>query len=215
MGGITRARSRSRSHERAGPATASSTARATSPARGNLCGHFVLAPCDRGSNLDLLRRQRCFGTETAPLGLVLSLEEALFLQLDSVLVICEGPAVLSKEAFFERCCSRVPNFPACFVTYRHYRQDGWVVRPDALKFGCHFLLYEGSPSEVHARYSVILADEKMLWKDAIMASRLAQIVAKELLLVFLPDCKEVSLEESCNMKPLALTVRPWHHHLGT
>ena len=36
--------------------------------------------------------------------------------------------------------------------------------------------------QVHARYAVLLGDQQLLWKEAIMASRLAQLVAKELLL---------------------------------
>ncbi|CAL1135105.1 unnamed protein product [Cladocopium goreaui] len=192
---------------------------APTPSIGSLCGHHVLVPLDPGSELDCIRRQRCFGSEVeSPLSKwIFSLEEALFLQSElSILSICDASGmVLSVQDFFGQCCAVVPRFSWRFAAYRHYRLAGWVVRPDSLKFGADFLLYDGAPSEVHARYAVLLGDQQLLWKEAIMASRLAQLVAKELLVVFQPEEGETTLESTCSRRILALTVRPWQHHLGS
>eukprot|EP00933_Yihiella_yeosuensis_P022825 TRINITY_DN17892_c0_g1_i2.p1 TRINITY_DN17892_c0_g1~~TRINITY_DN17892_c0_g1_i2.p1 ORF type:complete len:156 (-),score=23.41 TRINITY_DN17892_c0_g1_i2:70-537(-) len=122
-----------------------------------------------------------------------------------------------------RCCELVPTFLQRYVVYRHYRLAGWTVRLDSLKFGADFLLYDGRQDEVHADYAVILADSELIWKDAVMASRLAQTVAKELLLVSFPKFEPVKIineaelisflssPSSQEIKEIAL--RRWSQHL--
>ncbi|CAJ1413991.1 unnamed protein product [Effrenium voratum] len=194
------------------------------PTSGTLCGHSVLVFLEgfSGSALDGLRRRRCFGCEVEALGAILfSLEEALFLQSElKLLCVLEGSEALTNDRFFQKCCNLVCAFPRRFAAYRHYRLAGWVVRPDALKFGADLLLYHGRPDEVHAQYAVVLADESFQWKDAVMASRLAQLVAKELILAAcepmptpseLPS--EASLADLGSGSVLELVVRPWRQHL--
>ncbi|CAE8594537.1 unnamed protein product [Polarella glacialis] len=194
---------------------------------GTLCGRSVLVRLGEGCRLFELRRDRCFGSKAGGLdSWLLSLEEALFLMSEMQVLevdVSDSPRKMasSSEAFFRECCKLVPAFPQRYAAYRHYRLVGWVVRPDALKFGADFLLYDGRQDEVHAEYAVIIANSSLLWKDVVMASRLEQTVAKDLLLVSFPELPlpeptaAVSLPEflsSPHAQVTELAVRRWNQH---
>ncbi|OLP85603.1 tRNA-splicing endonuclease subunit Sen2-1 [Symbiodinium microadriaticum] len=126
--------------------------------------------------------------------------------------------VHTSDTLFRKCCELVTEFPSRYLAYRHYRLQGWTVCPDSLKFGADFLLYDGRPDEVHADYALILATESLQWKDVVMASRLAQLVAKELLLVAANASSkaEARLAEflASSTPVLEFATRPWRRHLS-
>lgn len=219
---------------------------------GAFCGTQLLVSCPAGCNLDKLRKERAFGTFIPELGqLIFSAEEALFLmaELSLLVSVSEGrpdrspqqsggeevPGCLAADAVFSRCCRSIPDFPQRYAAYRHFRRKGWIVRPDAFKFGADFLLYDGEPDEVHAQYAVLLAQPHMPWKEVLASSRLAQTVAKELVLVLFLGLADhdaaIGLEASPMegspssaalqaflASPLAtvseVLVRRWHAHPG-
>eukprot|EP00439_Symbiodinium_sp_Y106_P045720 s47_g5.t2 len=126
--------------------------------------------------------------------------------------------VHTSDTLFLKCCELVREFPSRYLAYRHYRLQGWTVCPDSLKFGADFLLYDGRPDEVHADYALILTTECLQWKDVVMASRLAQLVAKELLLVATnaSSSAEAKLAEflASSTPVLEFATRPWRRHLS-
>ncbi|CAE7450276.1 SEN1 [Symbiodinium natans] len=72
--------------------------------------------------------------------------------------------------------------------------------------------------EVHADYALILATDRLRWQDVVMASRLAQLVAKELLLVAANPSPqaEATLSEflASSTSVLEFAARPWRRHLS-
>mmetsp|Transcript_92843 Transcript_92843/g.277004 ORF Transcript_92843/g.277004 Transcript_92843/m.277004 type:complete len:224 (+) Transcript_92843:67-738(+) len=176
-------------------AVASPTAASSGAEVGCLCGLSVLVQRNAQSELSAVCAGECFGTVSDPLDVfLLTLEEALFLAAERGVLTVEAPsdggsradagrAAASVDALFWYGCAAAIGFPRRYAAYRHLRLKGWVVRPDAVKFGADFLLYDGPVDKCHAQYAVILADAGMQWKEVLLGSRLAQIVAKELLLV--------------------------------
>eukprot|EP00667_Euglena_gracilis_P018492 EG_transcript_19650 len=73
------------------------------------------------------------------------------------------------------------SFFARFKVYQHFRSRGWVVR-HGLEFGVDFLLYAGGPEEVHAAFGVMLVDSTPRLRDCARWVRLAETVAKNVVL---------------------------------
>lgn len=197
------------------------------------CGQFfdtyILTPFVDGSDLVRLHKERAFGRPLDCLGALLySSEEALYLltevraltSISSSISDCHGGTYLTADAVFQRCCEAAPDFPQRYAAYRHFRLQGWVVRPDAFKFGADFLLYDGLPNEVHAQYAAVLASPGILWKEVLASSRLATLVAKEVLLVLATDLPSTPTPGSCTLAqtsaaPVAeIVVKRWSPHLG-
>jgi len=163
---------------------------------GCIHGLSVLVRCREGSKLSVTCEEECFGSMCGDWGvMLLTLEEALFLVAERRVLplrafdagaphamLGEGQSM--ADAMFWYSCNAVVGFPQRYAAYRHFRLKGWVVRPDAVKFGADFLLYDGPVDECHAQYAVIVANKGITVKEVLMGSRLAQLVAKELLLVF-------------------------------
>eukprot|EP00418_Pyrodinium_bahamense_P075578 CAMPEP_0179051090 /NCGR_PEP_ID=MMETSP0796-20121207/21068_1 /TAXON_ID=73915 /ORGANISM="Pyrodinium bahamense, Strain pbaha01" /LENGTH=239 /DNA_ID=CAMNT_0020747625 /DNA_START=106 /DNA_END=825 /DNA_ORIENTATION=- len=201
------------------------------PHTGRLSGFNVLVQYKEGSRLANLCKDECYGSASDQLGaFLLTLEEALFLvaELRALVVECKGgTGTVNADAFFRSCCTTVLDFPQRYAAYRHLRLAGWVVRPDALKFGADFLLYDGRVSECHAQYAVIIAKPTMQWKDVLTGSRLALLVAKELLLVmFLSGTRGELLDPTSEVATLSsfvssqdariteIAAKQWFPHLG-
>eukprot|EP00747_Dinoflagellata_sp_TGD_P071663 gnl/TRDRNA2_/TRDRNA2_157141_c0_seq1.p1 gnl/TRDRNA2_/TRDRNA2_157141_c0~~gnl/TRDRNA2_/TRDRNA2_157141_c0_seq1.p1 ORF type:complete len:239 (-),score=38.23 gnl/TRDRNA2_/TRDRNA2_157141_c0_seq1:42-758(-) len=206
---------------------------------GSISGLSVLASCRTGSRLDHLRELHGYGSTCDSIGdhiLLLSFEEALFLstELQALDIVLDNRKQTADE-IFQYCCTLVSEFPRRYAAYRHLRHKGWTVRPSGLKYGSDFMLYDGRPDQVHAHFAVIIADQNMHWKDVVASNRMAQIVAKDLLLVLFlesseggePGASEGSVTRNL-AQPLSLSsfllsgeariteiaVRRWQSHLG-
>ena len=65
-----------------------------------------------------------------------------------------SPAMpLTARQLYLLCCARIPNFPARYAVYRHYRRVGWVVR-EGHGFGCDFVLYARGPGIDHSYHAI-------------------------------------------------------------
>mmetsp|Transcript_54759 Transcript_54759/g.152841 ORF Transcript_54759/g.152841 Transcript_54759/m.152841 type:complete len:151 (-) Transcript_54759:27-479(-) len=107
---------------------------------------------------------------------------------------------MDADALFRHGCGVVREFARRYAAFRQLRLEGWVVRPSALKFGADFLLYDGRPSEVHASYAAVIADPSMSWNEVVAGSRLANVVAKDLLVLAFFDA---GAGQRCHEKEVA------------
>lgn len=160
---------------------------ATRRARGRIQSVWVVVRDPLDGELDSICRERCIGSAVDGLGRLLSLEEALFAIAELLILEVEDVPRIGAEAhedsFFRVCRGLVADFPRRYAAYRKLRSDGWVVRLNALKFAADFMLYDGTPDEVHAHYAVIIASPSLRWREVLKGSRLAGSVAKDLLVV--------------------------------
>jgi len=210
-------------------------------ALGQFYGRSVLVQCPLGCALVELAVERCYGSNCdGQLGdgiLLLSLEEALFLLCELDVLEFElsleipGAAPFQGQEIADRIFAHatllVPQFPQRYAAYRHFRLKGWVVRPDALKFGADFLLYDGRIDEVHSRYEVLLVGPQVTWSDVQANARVAQAVNKDLLLTVVgesmsssdvgSETRWSSLSAFLRSPDAAISeavARRWHPHAG-
>lgn len=71
------------------------------------------------------------------------------------------------------------------LLHQSLRQKGWVVH-GGLNYGVDFILYEGSPEEEHARYSLLMKDrnDSCSWREAVAVNRVATTARKKLVIAF-------------------------------
>jgi len=112
--------------------------------------------------------------------LVLSAYEVYFL-----LDVCKCIDIKLKKDDLWNECSKIFSkgvFPRLYSVYSYYRSNLWVVR-DGSVFGAHFVLYSDHPDIVHSRYMVqVLESWEKAEKEAIICSRIAWSVKKEVIL---------------------------------
>lgn len=196
------------------------------PASGRIHSMWVIVDNPPDAELDSIWSERCFGcigTAFGLQGLLVSFEEALFAIAELSILEVQGLQALEGEAhedsFFRVCSGFVRDFPKRYAAYRMLRLQGWVVRLGALKFGADFMLYDGSPDKVHARYIVIIAEESAVlplrWRDVLMGSRLAGAVAKDLALVLFRQAEEGAADDSAEACGDALRSSSGRGRAGT
>jgi len=89
---------------------------------------------------------------------------------------------IGKATFLKLARSRQPDFNERLKAYRDLRGRGMVVKT-GFKYGTHFRVYEGDPSNHHARYLMHAVPEgySSTWPEMSRAVRLAHGVRKEIL----------------------------------
>jgi len=198
--------------------------------KGVIHGRSVFVSCSEASPCRTFFEERCFGSWSKLCdGIILSLEEALFVQSEYQVLevdICSPQHMGHVDQLFSHCCELVSTFSQRYAAYWHLRNAGWIVRPEALKFGADFLLYRGRPSEVHAEYAVLVGTTKTQWRETLKCARLAHAVGKDLLLVFflneqLGSNKVLQNSETLGefLKSSAASItqvvtKCWHAHQG-
>ncbi|KAL7676653.1 hypothetical protein ACOME3_002904 [Neoechinorhynchus agilis] len=77
----------------------------------------------------------------------------------------ENDLPLLNRELWAQFCQRDYMFPYRSAVFVHLKSKGWIVR-SGLKFGCDFMLYEGSIDSFHSRYGVlVLRDSGAYGKD--------------------------------------------------
>ena len=116
--------------------------------------------------------------------LQLSFLEAAYLMDSGLLRIrsVNTNRAMGKTTFLKLARSRQPDFNERLRAYRDLRDRGMVVKT-GFKYGTHFRVYEGDPSNHHARYLMHAVPEgySSTWPEMSRAVRLAHGVRKEIL----------------------------------
>jgi tRNA-intron endonuclease len=116
--------------------------------------------------------------------LQLSLIEAAYLQMSDRLSVQTSKAgrTITEATFAKRAKVLQPDFEMRLKAFKDLRAKGLVVKT-GFKYGTHFRVYEGDPSNHHAKYLVhaVPADYTTIWAEISRAIRLAHGVKKEIL----------------------------------
>eukprot|EP00850_Spirogloea_muscicola_P018598 SM000172S03071 [mRNA] locus=s172:138069:139609:- [translate_table: standard] len=144
----------------------------------------------------------------------LTLEEAFFLGHDCgwLLPQIRGPnglRTLSSTEAWEAFQQQQPSFAATYLAYRHLRLKNWVIRP-GMQYGAHFVAYRHHPAFVHSDYVVLVKCESKesrldTWVDVLAMSRLANTVAKGLLVLYVVQ----SVGSQADTSDLERSLREW------
>jgi len=126
--------------------------------------------------------------------LQLSFLEAAFLLGKGILEVKNARTgkIVGHKAFLKIARERQSEFDERLQAYSDLRDKGLVVKT-GFKYGTHFRVYQGAPSNTHARFLMhaVPQDYKTTWPELSRAVRLAHGVRKEILFSrVLPDRME-------------------------
>ena len=67
-----------------------------------------------------------------------------------------APAVAMDAAeCWTRFVAAKPSFIQCYISFQHFRAQGWIVR-SGIYYGCNYVLYRHHPSRAHAHHCVLV-----------------------------------------------------------
>ncbi|KAF8820880.1 hypothetical protein IE077_002711 [Cardiosporidium cionae] len=82
-------------------------------------------------------------------------------------------------------------------------KEGWIVS-SGMKFGADLLLNDQPTEITHSKYALFFLKGEETWRDLIAQMRLAQSVAKDLVIAF-PNAA-VTFEDSSHQQPFTLLI---------
>jgi tRNA-intron endonuclease len=156
------------------------TEEAPTKAEGALLDDAVIV---LGEEADRLYENGYYGKKIGPM-LQLSLLETAYLMEKGRLEVrsIRSGQKMGDKGFLTTAKRSQPDFSLRMRAYEDLRSRGMVVKT-GFKYGTHFRVYEGNPSNHHARYlvHVVPDDYSTVWAEISRAVRLAHGVKKEIL----------------------------------
>ncbi|OPY33390.1 MAG: tRNA-splicing endonuclease [Methanomassiliicoccales archaeon PtaU1.Bin124] len=174
--------------ERAVPKGQLQNERAYRLAEGTMINDSVLV-LDEGES-DALLKEGFYGKKIGKY-LQLSLIEAAYLvDIERLSIVSIAGRPVKPSSFLKRAKGLQPDFDMRLEAFKDLRARDLVVKT-GFKYGTHFRVYEGDPSNHHSKYLVHVVPQgySTIWAEISRAIRLAHGVKKEILFANMADGK--------------------------